>query len=276
MVIYNKYIVGYCTYLLYLHVSTTFIKHKITHSCMPKAAKRKFREYTTEKFKTKHGVFDEFTNRTLFKLITEGHFEGLESPINIGKESNVFSAIAKEGHRVIVKIYRLETCDFNIMHSYIKDDPRYANLKDKKRKVILAWVQREYRNLMNARDAQVSVPIPIAFLNNILVLEFIGKNADIAPMLKDKIPKNKKEFFEKIVENMRKLYKAGLVHADLSAFNILNFEEAPVFIDMSQATVLRHPRAEEFLTRDVRNVCVFFKKIGLKVNEKNVMRKIIS
>ena len=230
--------------------------------------------YGKEKFKTRHGVFDEFTNRTLFKLITKGHFEGLESPINIGKESNVFSAITKEGHRVIVKIYRLETCDFNIMHSYIKDDPRYANLKDKKRKVILAWVQREYRNLMNARDAQVSVPIPIAFLNNVLVLEFIGKNADIAPMLKDGKPKNKKEFFGKIVENMRKLYKAGLVHADLSAFNILNFEENPVFIDMSQATTKEHPRAEEFLARDTRNICAFFNKIGFKVDEKSILKKI--
>ena len=121
---------------------------------MPKARKEKFKE-GREKFKTKHGVFDEFTNRTIFKLITEGHFKGLESPINIGKESNVFSALTKEGKRVIVKIYRLETCDFNAMYNYIKDDPRYSNLKDKKRKVIFAWVQREFRNLMNAREAQV-------------------------------------------------------------------------------------------------------------------------
>lgn len=230
--------------------------------------------YGKEKFKTRHGVFDEFTNRTLFKLITEGHFEGLESPINIGKESNVFSAITKEGHRVIVKIYRLETCDFNKMHSYIKDDPRYSNLKDKKRKVIFAWVQREFRNLMNARDAEVNVPIPIAFLNNVLVLEFVGKGAEIAPKLKDKIPKNKKPFFDKTIENIRKLYKAGLVHADLSAFNILNFDENPVFIDMSQATVSEHPRAEEFLVRDIANICIFFRKIGLKADEKNVMGKI--
>jgi RIO kinase 1 len=240
---------------------------------MPKATKEKFKE-GKEKFKTKHGVFDEFTNRTLFKLITEGHFKGLESPINIGKESNVFSALTKEGKRVIVKIYRLETCDFNIMYSYIKDDPRYTNLKDKKRKVIFAWTQREYRNLMNAREAQVSVPIPITFANNILVLEFVGKNNIIAPKLKDKIPKNKKQFFNKIVDNIKKLHKYGLVHADLSAFNILNFDETPVFIDMSQATTIRHPRAEEFLQRDVRNICRFFNKIGLKVGEESTLKKI--
>src|SRR3989338_3165190 len=155
-----------------------------------KARKEKFREYT-EKFKTMHDVFDHFTNRSIFKLITEGHFKGLESPISIGKESNVFSALTEEGKRIIVKIYRLETCDFNAMYSYIKDDPRYSGLKDKKRKIILTWVQREYRNLMNAREAQVSVPIPITFQNNILVLEFVGRNSEIAPRLKDKIPKNK-------------------------------------------------------------------------------------
>src|SRR3989338_4315641 len=238
-----------------------------------KARKEKFREYT-EKFKTMHNVFDDFINRTIFKLITEGRFRGLESPISIGKESNVFSALTEEGKRVIVKIYRLETCDFNRMYDYIKDDPRYLGLKDKKRKVIFAWAQREYRNLMNARDAQANVPIPIAFLNNILVLEFIGRNGSIAPKLKDSIPKNKKQFFDKIVDNIRKLYKAGLVHADLSAFNILNFEENPVFIDMSQATTLKHPRAEEFLERDVKNICIFFRKVGLKVNEKSALKKI--
>jgi RIO kinase 1 len=240
---------------------------------MPKARKEKFRE-GKERFKTAHGVFDEFTNRTLFKLITEGHFRGLESPINIGKESNVFSALTEEGKRVIVKIYRLETCDFNIMYNYIKDDPRYLNLKDKKRKVIFAWVQREFRNLMNAREAQVNVPIPITFSNNILVLEFIGKNDKIAPKLKDEVPKNKKLFLSKIIDNIRKLYKSGLVHADLSAFNILNFNETPVFIDMSQATTSKHPRAEEYLQRDVRNICAFFNKIGLKVDEENILKKI--
>jgi len=160
------------------------------------------------------------------------------------------------------------------MYNYIKDDPRYTRLKNKKRRIIFAWIQREYRNLMNAREAQVNVPLPITFSNNVLVLESIGKNNLIAPMLKDSVPKNKKQFFDKIIDNISKLYKARLVHADLSAFNILNFDEIPVFIDMSQATLLRHPRAEEFLARDVKNICAFFNKIGLKVNEESALKKI--
>lgn len=227
---------------------------------------------TKERWKVWGNVFDEFTFRTLFKLASQGHFEELKSPVSVGKESNVFSA-KKGDNKVIIKIYRLETCDFNRMYDYIKYDPRYINLKKQKRKIVFTWAQREYRNLMKAREVGVNVPRPIAFLNNILCLEFIG-NKEPAPKLKDKIPKNKKKFFEKTIGNVQKLYKAGLVHADLSQFNILNFKEEPVFIDFSQCTLIRNPRAEEFLKRDIKNICNFFKKIGLNVDEEKVLKRI--
>lgn len=228
-----------------------------------------------EEFKTMHDVFDEFTNRNLFKLISQGHFRGLESPISIGKESNVFSALTKDDRRVMVKIYRLETCDFNRMYDYIKGDVRYTSIKKSKRHIIFTWVQREYRNLLKAREAGVSVPTPMTFLHNILVLEFIGNEDSLAPMLKDRKPKNPKDFLDKIIENMRKLHKAGLVHADLSGFNILNYNEVPVFIDFSQATSLEDSRAQEYVERDIRNICVFFRKLGPDVKEDAVKKRIV-
>lgn len=225
-----------------------------------------------EKFKVWGNVFDQFTFRTLFRLISQGHFEVLESPVAIGKESNVFTARTSQGTRIIVKIYRLESCDFNRMYDYIKLDPRFKT-KRQRRKVIFLWTQREFRNLVKARDAGVSVPKPIAFLNNVLLIEFIG-NDEIALELKDCIPKNKAEFLKKIIQNMRKLHKAGLVHADLSQFNILNHHENPVFIDMSQATTLENPRADEFLDRDIRNISNFFSKIGLKTEPEKIKKQI--
>ena len=228
-----------------------------------------------EEFKVWGDVFDQFTQKVVYKLITQGHFEGLESPISIGKESNVFSALKKDGARVMVKIYRLETCDFNRMYDYIKDDARFVNLKKGKRNIIFSWVQREYRNLLKAREANVSVPTPLTFSKNVLLLEFIGDDGIFAPKLKDQIPKNPKEFFEKIIANMKKLHKAGLVHADLSAFNILNYNEKPVFIDFPQCTTFDSSRANEFFERDVRNICNFFRKIGLKVDESKIKKQII-
>ena len=73
---------------------------------------------TKEKFKTYGNVFDQFTMRNIFKLASQGHFEDIMSPISIGKEANIFSAIKKDKTKVILKIYRLENCDFNIMYSY--------------------------------------------------------------------------------------------------------------------------------------------------------------
>lgn len=228
-----------------------------------------------EKFKVEHTVFDNYTNRTLFRLITKGNFQGMESPISVGKESNVFSALTKTNRRVIVKIYRLETCDFNKMYDYIKDDPRYHKLRRNKRKIILAWVQREYKNLLKANKAKVTVPKVIDFLNNIIVLEYIGNKEDIAPKLKDKVPENKRQFFNKIVNNIEKMYKAGMVHADLSSFNILNNDEKPVFIDFSQSTTLDHPQAIEFLERDIKNVSDFFIRHGLRINKEKIIEKVI-
>ncbi|MBI2565131.1 serine protein kinase RIO [Candidatus Woesearchaeota archaeon] len=226
-----------------------------------------------EKFKTLKNVFDLFTERNLFKLISQGYFEGLESPISIGKEANIFTAKIKEGEKRIVKIYRLSTCDFMQMYSYLRSDPRIKKINRNRRQIIFTWAQREYRNLLKARAAGVRVPTPFSCLYNILVLEFIGDD-DPAPQLKDKIPENPFQFYNELVEEMQKLYKAGLVHADLSKFNVLNFQEHPVLIDFSQATSLDNPRAIEYLKRDVHNIVTFFKKLNIYEDEEKLLKSI--
>jgi RIO kinase 1 len=106
-------------------------------------------------------------------------------------------------------------------------------------------------------------------------MEFIGRDNELASMLKDAKPKNPKDFFDKTIKSIKALYDVGLVHADLSEFNILNFEEEPVFIDLSQATTTGHPQAQEFMERDIHNIVKFFKKLGVKADEKEVFEKII-
>ncbi|MEM2915761.1 MAG: serine protein kinase RIO [Candidatus Woesearchaeota archaeon] len=223
--------------------------------------------------KTFKDVFDNFTNVTILKLISKGQLDGLESPVSIGKEANIFSALA-QGERVMVKIYRIATCDFNKMYDYLRADPRFSGLDKNRRKVVVLWAKREYRNLLKAREAGVRVPTPRAVLNNVLVMEFIGDEGIPAPRVKDLIPENPKNFFEKIVSGMQKLYKAGMVHTDLSQFNILNYNEEPVFIDMSQATTLENPNAKEYLNRDIKNICTFFRKLGINADETIVKQQI--
>jgi len=73
---------------------------------------------------------------------------------------------------------------------------------------------------------------------------------------------------------MTKMYQNGLIHGDLSSFNILNYNEKPVIIDFSQATLVKTPNSEELLERDVKNVLHFFKKVGIKAKFEEVLKKI--
>ena len=225
-----------------------------------------------ERFKTIKGVFDEFTNRTLFNLQSRGIFDELVSPLSIGKESNVFIATEK-GKKVIVKIFRMQNADFNKMYSYIRKDTRYQFLQNKKRHIILAWAQREYKNLIKSERAKVRSPKTIGWKNHIIVEEFIGDEKP-APPLKDQYPKDPEKFFQETIKQMKKLYKTGLIHGDLSSFNILNYKEKPVLIDFSQSTLIKTPNSEELLIRDIKNICYFFKKLGIKANEENLLKEI--
>ncbi len=230
---------------------------------------KKFRE----RFKTEENVFDQFTIRNLFVLGSKDFFEdGTLSPVSIGKEANIFSA-QRGDERVIIKIYRLETADFKRMYDYIKPDPRYVNLAKKHRDIVFAWSQREYRNLMAARQAMVKAPLPIAFMKNILVMSMVG-DEEPAQKMKDAIPEKLQKFLDAIMENIRRFYKAGYVHGDLSKFNILNYNETPVLIDFSQASPLRAPHADEMLKRDVHNVCEFFRKLDVKCDEEKLLKRV--
>ncbi|MBT3303864.1 serine protein kinase RIO [Candidatus Woesearchaeota archaeon] len=217
-----------------------------------------------DKFKVREGVFDSFTIKTLQFLDSKGFFELEElSPLFLGKESNVFIGKGNNGH-VAIKIYRLENCDFNKMYDYIKLDSRFKGVKRKKRDIIFMWVQREFRNLMKARQKGVRVPTPLAIRNNVIIMDLVGAPAS---KVKDDLPKNVKKFYLNIISQMKKLLSANLVHADLSQFNILNHNDLPVFIDFSQSTTKDSLRAREYLERDLKNVNNFFKKIGLKEKE---------
>ena len=224
-----------------------------------------------DKLKVHGNVFDRYTLDNIDRLSARHLFDELKSSVSIGKEANIFSA-SKGNSEVILKIYRVQSCNFNTMFDYLKQDTRIVGIKKQRRKVIYAWTRREYRNILRARDLGVNVPTPIEVLDNILVLEYIGEKGSPAVQLKDI---NFKEFgkmktqklFKDVVEFMRKLHKGGLVHGDLSSFNILYHNEMPVFIDFSQSTILNNGQYRELLNRDTKNISDFFSKKGVDINK---------
>jgi RIO kinase 1 len=225
-----------------------------------------------EEWKTYENIFDKFTIKTIFDLTGTGFFDALESPVALGKEANVFTAVKGE-ERVCVKVYRLETCDFRRMYQYIRTDPRYIELKHHRRKIIFAWTQREFRNLLKARAAGIRCPTPIKYKNNVLVMEFIGQDKPY-PLLKNLAPEKPEEFFEHVIEEMKKMHKNDMIHGDLSEYNIINRDNKPVFIDFSHTTQKRNPEAKMLFDRDVKNICRYFKKLGVDTDEEKIKEKI--
>jgi RIO kinase 1 len=218
--------------------------------------------YSRQDWKVYKNVFDTFTLTNLMKLQAQGHYDELLSPITLGKEANVFTA-RKGDDIVIVKIYRWMNCNFNKMHEYLVQDRRYQDIKNHKRRVVLSWVQREYANLHIARE-YIHVPTPHTVRDNVIVMDFIGHDVTASPMLKDHTPKDPQAFYNKVRANMDKLKAGGLVHGDLSAFNILIHNEEPVFIDFSQATTADSIRAQDLYERDLENINTYFKKLKVK------------
>jgi RIO kinase 1 len=226
-----------------------------------------------EEWKIYKNVFDEHTNRRIFELASQKYFKELKVPLALGKEANVFIAERYDGSKLIVKIYRLENRNFNTMYSYISTDARFAGIENQKRKIIFSWVQREYRNLLLARE-KIKVPTPIGFKDNILMMEYIGDDESAAPMVKDVYPQNPEAFFKKVISNMKKLIDAGLVHGDLSDFNILNYNEEPIFIDMSQSSLIDSNGARELLERDLKNVFRAFRR-NVKIDQAKISKSVL-
>ncbi|MFX1485933.1 MAG: serine protein kinase RIO [Promethearchaeota archaeon] len=223
-----------------------------------KIDKRRIRKKRSEDLSAVEAVFDRSTLLTLYYLINSGVINELFGVISTGKEANVYWAKGEDEEEYAVKIYRTTTADFKRMLVYVQGDPRFKRVKKDTRSLIYTWATKEFKNLTRAYDAGVRVPKPVAVRKNVLVMEFIGGDGIPAPRLKDKEPRNPRAILSTILKYVRSLYQtARLVHADLSEYNILIWDE-PVIIDVSQAVLVQHPLAQEFLFRDIKNVLRYF------------------
>ena len=222
-----------------------------------KIDKRKIRRKRSEDQSVVESVFDTETRKTIYELYNRKVLDELGFVISTGKEANVYYALAPE-KIVAVKIYRIKTAETRFMWPYVIGDPRFKKVRRKTRDLIFVWAEKEFKNLTRAHKAKIRVPIPIAVRKNVLVMEYIGKEDDPAPLLKDSVLSKPQKVFDTLLFYVRLLFqKAKLIHADLSEFNILYTDE-PVIIDISQGVVLAHPKAREFLIRDIKNLLRFF------------------
>ncbi|TQQ81932.1 serine/threonine-protein kinase Rio1 [Halonotius roseus] len=243
----------------------------VTDTEADRIARRRDREFEqfedrikdAEQFKVEQSVFDDATFGALYKLVADGHIEAFGGPISTGKEANVYEAMGGEGAEVAVKIFRINASPFQQMRTYLEGDPRFEGLGSDKKAVVLAWVRKEFANLQRAREAGVRVPRPIAVERNVLVMELVGLVEDRARRLAEVNVENPETAYEVVREYMRRLHAAGLIHGDLSEYNMIIHDGELVIIDLGQAVTVHHPNAGDLLRRDCENVAAFFSRQGV-------------
>ncbi len=228
---------------------------------------RLMKEKRSEEYEVLEEVFDRSTLMIIYDFLNKGLIDEIHGVVKAGKESRVYWGKDKQGNELAIKIYLTVSAEFRKgMLKYIEGDPRFKGVRRDTRSLVFAWAQKEFRNLEQAIAAKVRVPKPIAVKNNVLIMEFIGKNGICAPSMKEHPPRNPEKIYKTLLNYLRRLYrKAELVHGDLSEYNVMIWNGRPIIFDVSQAVPLSHPLADTLLYRDLKNINRYFSRLGVKV-----------
>jgi RIO kinase 1 len=235
------------------------------------------RRKDADEFKVIEGVIDPPTLKILYKLLNRGVLQAVHGTISAGKEANIYRGETPDESPVAVKIYRMSTAEMDFMKEYMVGDPRFKRVGKRSRTLIPQWATKEFKNLQRYTEAGVRVPRPIAIERNVLVMEFIGDTEQLlpAPLLKDVYLDAPVDVFNQLMEMVEIGYKkAGLVHADLSEYNVLWLDE-PIIIDVSQAVLKEHMQASRYLLRDIQNLTQYFKRLGVETEDPRTIAKMI-
>jgi RIO kinase 1 len=206
-----------------------------------------------------------------------GTVDTIDFPIARGKEAHVFHATDIDGKTIAVKIFHTSNAVFKNLIQYIEGDRRFGGLRRRHRDLVDIWVRKEHRNLSRLARWGLNVPRPIGIHKNVLVMEYLGTKIAASPKLREVTVENPEVVFDDLLEFLAICWqKASLVHGDFSPYNILWHNDAPVVIDVGQAVIKTHPRAQEFLVRDVTRLVEWSNKNGIKVTLAEAMYEVLN
>ncbi|HWH37668.1 MAG TPA: RIO1 family regulatory kinase/ATPase [Candidatus Limnocylindrales bacterium] len=140
------------------------------------------------------------------------------------------------------------------------------------------WPANEIAMLRRAWQAGASVPYPVDRTDDGLLMEFVGDREQAAPWLGSARldPAEVKSAYEQLVASLRAMSGAGIVHGDLSAYNILWWHGRLVIIDFPQAVeATTNPYAADLLHRDVVNACRWFESRRLAVDAEALFAELL-
>jgi RIO kinase 1 len=138
-----------------------------------------------------------------------------------------------------------------------------------------SWIAYEFTSLERLFEAGADVPRPYTMAKNAILMKFIGDEDGCAPALSEiSLERGEAEIlFERILMNLDICLTLGLVHGDLSAYNILYWEGSITLIDFPQVVAPKVNRnAYAIFQRDVARTCEYFAKQGVKANARTIAK----
>ncbi|MEI6546917.1 MAG: PA4780 family RIO1-like protein kinase [Burkholderiales bacterium] len=211
------------------------------------------------------------TPKRLQSLLEEGLIDSVVRQLMSGKEATVY-VVRCAGETLCAKIYKDATQrSFRQAVDYTENrkvkNSRQARAMAKgtrfgRESQEAAWRSAEVDALYRLAAAGVRVPAPRNFYEGVLLMELVtDEHGDAAPRLNDVIftPEDAAVYHDALIREVVRMLCAGIVHGDLSEFNILLAADGPVIIDLPQAVdAAGNNHANRMLLRDVENLRDFF------------------
>jgi RIO kinase 1 len=213
------------------------------------------------------------TPESLIPAMDCGIIQEVVRPLMSGKEAQIYVVIAG-GEECAAKVYK-EASRRTFKHRIEYTEGRKTRNSRDQRAVSKrtrhgrkqdeeAWRNTEVDMIYRLRDAGVRVPEPFNFVDGVLVMELV-KDADghPAPRLGDLRfePDEAGRIYHQLLRETVRMLSAGVIHGDLSDFNVLMGANGPVLIDFPQSLdAASNQGARKFLLRDVGNLHSFVKR----------------
>ena len=215
------------------------------------------------------------TPESLETLVDYGIIEEVIRPLMSGKEAQIYVVVAG-GVESVAKVYK-EANQRTFKHraeyaegrrSRSSRDQRAMNKRTRygRKQDEAAWRSAEVDMIFRLRDAGVRVPEPINFVDGVLVMELVvDAQGNPAPRLGDLTfgATEAGEIYQQLIREVVRMLCAGVVHGDLSEFNVLMGADGPVVIDFPQSVDPAHNQnARKLLLRDVENLHRFLRRFA--------------
>ncbi len=209
----------------------------------------------------------------LAPLVDDGLIEEVVRPLMSGKEAQIFLVVS-QGELRVAKVYKdANQRSFKQRAEYTEGrktrNSRDQRAVDKRSKYgraqdEAAWKSTEVDMIHRLHAGGVRVPTPYAFSDGVLVMECVtDPNGNPAPRLGDLTldPDSAEILYGRVMREVVRMLAVGVVHGDLSDFNVLVSGDEPVIIDFPQAVdTASNTNARKLLLRDVDNMHRFLNR----------------